>query len=68
MESIRQERYVLMTRGGLSYMDWRAMARWQRLDYLARCQVEMRERAERARRGGWKEIVGLIVSRLIGVA
>jgi hypothetical protein len=57
-----------MTRAGLSYMDWRAMARWQRLDHLARVQVEMQQRAERAKRGGWKEILGLIVSRLIGVA
>ena len=48
-------------------MDWRAMARWQRLDLLARYQVEMHGRAERVERGGWKEIVGLIVNRLIGV-
>ena len=57
-----------MTRAGLSYMDWRAMARWQRMDHLARCQVEMQGRAEMAKRGGWKEIIGLIVGRLIGVA
>lgn len=56
-----------MTRGGLSYMDWRAMARWQRLDHLARVQMEIHHRQERAKQGGWKEILGLIVSRLIGV-
>lgn len=57
-----------MTRGGLSYMDWRVMARWQRLDHLARLQVERQQRAERANKGGWKEILGLILGRLIGVA
>ena len=56
-----------MTRGGLSYMDWRAMARWQRLDHLARVHVEMQMMAERAKRG-WKETLGLIIGRLIGAA
>ena len=57
-----------MTRAGLSYMDWRVMARWQRLDHLARIQVETQQRVERAKQGGWKEVLGLVVSRLIGVA
>ena len=55
-----------MTRAGLSYTDWRAMARWQRQDHLARCQMEMSARAERVQRGGWKEIISIIVNRLIG--
>jgi len=66
LEDIRQERYVLMTRCGLSYQDWRVMARWQRLDHLARWQVERMEMAERAKSGGWKEIIGLIVGRVLG--
>jgi len=56
-----------MTRGGLSYMDWRAMARWQRLDHLARCQMEIKQKSDVAKRGGWKAIIGLVVGRLIGV-
>jgi hypothetical protein len=67
LEAIRQERYVLMSRCGLSYQDWRAMARWQRMDYLARWQVERQQMADRAKRGGWKEIVGLAVSRMLGL-
>ena len=55
-----------MTRAGLSYQDWRAMARWQRYDFLARWQLEAKEKAAIAR-GGWKAVAGLVVSRLIGI-
>jgi hypothetical protein len=43
------------------------MARWQRIDHLARWSVEKKQVAERAKRGGWKEIVGLVVGRLLGL-
>jgi len=51
----------------LSYQDWRAMARWQRMDYLARWQVERQQMVERAKHGGLKEIVGLALGRLLGL-
>jgi hypothetical protein len=56
-----------MTRCGLSYQDWRVMTRWQRLDFLARWQAERQAMADRAKRGGWKELVGLVVGKVLGL-
>ena len=67
LEDIRTERYLLMTRAGLSYTDWRQMARWQRVDHLARWQLEAQKKADKVKKN-WKEIIGLIVGRLIGVS
>ncbi len=54
-------------RAGLSYSDWRLMARWQVLDFVARRALERKQTAQKLRGKGWREMVSAVVSRLLGL-
>ena len=54
-----------MDKAGLSYSDWRQMVRWQRLDYLARYQLQGKAMAERVKDGKLASFAGVLIERLL---
>lgn len=52
-------------RTGRSYLEWRTMPRWARLDYMHRYQAEVKERAKLAQKG-FAGLVGAVVSKILG--
>ena len=42
------------------------MTRWQRVDLLARCQLEKRARAGALRGKGWREVLQAVVAKALG--
>ena len=65
LETLRRERYALLRSGLASWTDWCRMTRWQRMDLLARHNLEVAGRAKALRGKGWKVILNAIISRLL---
>jgi len=66
LDDLRSERYALW-RAGVSYTDWRQMTRWQRHDLLARVSLEKKGRAEALKGKGWRQILGAVLGRVLGL-
>ena len=66
VELIQQERYAMM-KAGVSYMDWSRMARFQRMDFMARRTLEMAKLETQMKKAdGASGIVGVILGKLLG--
>ena len=66
IDSVKEERYYLMRRVGISYQDWRIMARWQRFDLIARHKFETIQVANQAKKG-FNEVLKLIIAKILGL-
>lgn len=63
-EQLAEERFRLI-RAGLSYLDWRAMTRWQTTDFLRRHLREAQADAEEAKTG-LTGVVKVVLKRILG--
>ena len=66
VEQVQQERWMMM-KAGLSYADWKSMAHFQRVDWLARFTVDahaLRGKLENAK--GFGPLLSVVLQKLMG--
>ena len=59
--------FYAVHRLGLSFEDWRRMPRWLITDFRARALVERRSREQGLKGKSWKEVLGAVIGRVLGI-